>query len=338
MTRKLKNRIIICINIILIIALTFSIFTIVRKSNDLSAAQKEIEHKTTAIEKLDESNNDLESQLSKTESELKKAKSDKKKLESENSKLKKQITELKAKRKNSASSVKNTTSKKTSTKKPKPVAQNPKPTGKICYLTFDDGPTSNTLKILKILDKYDVKATFFVVDTPQTKIEYVKQIHATGHTIGLHSNSHNYAQIYKSTTAYFTDLKKISNTVKKYTGVESKVMRFPGGGSNMVSAQYKKGIMSTLTHEVTKKGYTYFDWNVDSGDASATTVSRTKIVNNVLNGAKGKSSICVLMHDAKAKTTTVDALPKIIEGLKKQGFTFKPLTKDCYGYHHGVNN
>lgn len=338
MTRKLKNRIIICINIILIIALSLSIFTIARKSSDLSAAQKEIDHKTTAIEKLNENNKELESKLEETESKLKSANSDKKKLESENSKLKKQITELKNK-KNSASSGKTTT---TATKKPtttkKPVTQNPKPSGKICYLTFDDGPTANTLKILNILEKYDVKATFFVIDTAQTKIEYVKQIHAAGHTVGLHSNSHNYGQIYKSTTAYFTDLKKISNTVKKYTGVESKVIRFPGGGSNMVSAQYKKGIMTTLSHQVTEKGYTYFDWNVDSGDASAATVSQTKIVNNVLNGAKGKSSICVLMHDAKAKTTTVEALPKIIQGLKKQGFTFAPLTKDCHGYHHAVQN
>lgn len=333
MTRRLKNRIIICINIFLIIALTFSIFTIIRKTDDLSAAQKEIEHKTTAIEKLNENKKDLESKLEKTESALENAKTDKKKLESENEKLKKQITELKNKKDNASSSK-----KPTSTVTKKPVAQNPKPSGKICYLTFDDGPTENTLKILKILDKYDVKATFFVINNAQTKIEYVKQIHAAGHTVGLHSNSHNYAQIYKSTSAYFTDLKKISNAVKKYTGEDSKVMRFPGGGSNMVSAQYKKGIMSTLTHQVTDKGYTYFDWNVDSGDASAATVSSTKIINNVLNGARGKSSVCVLMHDAKAKTTTVDALPKIIEGLKKQGFTFKPLTKDCYGYHHGVNN
>ena len=88
---------------------------------------------------------------------------------------------------------------------------------------------------------------------------------------------------------------------------------------------------------VAKYGYTYFDWNVDSGDASGK-LSASKIVNNVLQGAKGKNSICVLMHDAAAKTTTVDALPGIIKGLKEQGFTFKPLTKESYGYHHSVQN
>lgn len=334
MTRKTKNRIIICVNILLIVALVFSIFAIVRKSNALSAAQKEISHKQTAIERLNEDNKDLQSELEKTESKLNKANKQKKKLESENSSLKKEIKELKAKKKGSATTV----TKPKPAKKPTVVAQNPKPTGKVCYLTFDDGPTANTLKILKILDKYNVKATFFVIDTKQTKIEYVKQIHAAGHTIGLHSSSHNYAQIYKSTTNYFKDLEKISNTVKKYTGVDSKVIRFPGGGSNTVSRNYKKGIMSTLAVQVTKKGYTYFDWNLDSEDASAVTVSRTRIINNVLKGAKGKSSICVLMHDAASKTTTVEALPKIIEGLKKQGYTFKPLTKDCYGYHHAINN
>lgn len=343
MTKKTKDRIILCVNLLLIIALTFSIFTIVQKSNDLSAAKSEIKHKQSTIEKQTESNAELESKLEKSEkenseiqSELDSVKKEKKKLESENSSLKKQIKELKAKKQGAATTTVKKTANKTTKKTA--VAQNPKPTGKVCYLTFDDGPTANTLKILKILDEYDVKATFFVIDTAQTKIQYVKQIYAAGHTVGLHSNSHNYANIYKSTDAYFADLTKISNTVKKYTGVESKVIRFPGGGSNTISRNYKKGIMTTLTSEVTKKGYTYFDWNVDSCDASATTVSATKITNNVLNGAKNKSSICVLMHDAKAKTTTVDALPKIIEGLKKQGYTFKPLTKDCYGYHHSVNN
>lgn len=335
MTKKAKDRIILCINLVLIAALVFSIFTIIQKTNALSAAENEISHKQTAIEKLNENNSNLQSELEKTESKLDKAKKNNKKLESENSSLKKKIKELKAKKSGSTST---TVKKPTTTKKPTVVAQNPKPTGKVCYLTFDDGPTANTLKILKILEKYDVKATFFVIDTAQTKIEYVKQIHAAGHTVGLHSNSHNYAHIYKSTTNYFNDLKKISNTVKKYTGVESKVIRFPGGGSNTVSRNYKKGIMSTLAVQVTKKGYTYFDWNLDSEDASAVTVSRTKIVNNVLNGAKGKSSICVLMHDAASKTTTVEALPAIIEGLKKQGYTFEPLTKDCYGYHHAINN
>jgi len=334
MTKRTKGKILAVINLILLVALIFSIFIIIRKDNDLSNAKKQIAHTQTAIEKQSETEKELQSQLDSANKKNEKLESKNKKLESENKKLETQISKLKAQKKNEG------TTATTDNKKPiaTVVPQNPKPTGKVCYLTFDDGPTANTLKILKILDEYNVKATFFVIDTPQTKIEYVKQIHAAGHTVGLHSNSHNYAHIYKSTTNYFNDLKKISDTVKKYTGVESKVIRFPGGGSNTVSIDHKKGIMSTLAVQVTKKGYTYFDWNLDSEDASAVTVSRTKIVNNVLNGAKGKSSICVLMHDAASKTTTVEALPAIIEGLKKQGYTFEPLTKDCYGYHHAINN
>ena len=170
-----------------------------------------------------------------------------------------------------------------------------------------------------------------------SKIEYLPQIHAAGHTIGLHTQSHDYAQIYKSVDAYFADLNAISAKVKELTGVDSKVIRFPGGGSNKISKNYYKGIMTILTRQVTEMGYTYFDWNVDSGDASGS-LSASKIAQNVIQGAKNKTSICVLMHDTASKTTTVDALPTIIEGLAAQGYTFQPLTKDSYGYHHKVNN
>ncbi len=336
MTRKIKNRIIIIVNIVLVIALALSVFAIVKTSNELSSAKIQLEHKQTAVDKQAQINKELESEISTAKEANKKLESEKEKLQKENSSLKKTIKELKAKKaaEEKATAVVN----KNPVKKPTAVKQNPKPTGKVCYLTFDDGPTKNTLKILNILDKYKVKATFFVIDTPQTKIEYVKKIHKAGHTVGLHSSSHNYSKIYSSTNAYFADLNKISKTVENLIGVKSKVIRFPGGGSNTVSMQYKRGIMSTLSHQVTNKGYTYFDWNLDSEDASATTVSQTKIANNVIKGAKNKSSVCVLMHDAASKTTTVDALPKIITGLKKQGYTFKPLTKDCYGYHHTVQN
>lgn len=332
MTKGQRYNILLIINILLVLALAASVFFGVRQTNNLTTAKNEISHKQTAIQKQEEQLKEIEKENKKLQGEKSKLQSEKSKLQSENSKLQKTIKDLKAQKQKTEKPA------ATVNKKPVTVPQNAKPNSKVCYLTFDDGPTANTLKILKILDQYNVKATFFVIDTPQTKIQYVKQIHAAGHTIGLHSATHNYAKIYKSSSAYFADLKKISDKVKSLTGVESKVIRFPGGGSNTVSRNYKKGIMTYLTSEVTKKGYTYFDWNISSGDADAATVSTTKIVRNVLSGAKNASSACVLMHDAASKTTTVEALPKIIEGLKKQGYQFKPLTKDCYGYHHGVNN
>ena len=329
MTRKTKDFILLGVNIVLIIALAASVFAFVRKSNDLTNAKTEISHKQTAIEKQLEENKQLEEKLKESEQAKDSLQKAKEGLEKENSQLKKTITELKAKKEKEAAA---------NAVKPAAVPQNPQPSGKICYLTFDDGPSANTLNILKILDRYNAKATFFVIDTAQTKIEYVKQIHAAGHTIGLHSKTHNYSQIYSSVDNYLSDLNAISNKVKDLIGIESKVIRFPGGSSNAVSKKYSEGMMTTLSHKVTEQGYTYFDWNVSSEDASAKVVSTTKIINSVLNGAKGKNSICVLMHDAAAKTTTVDALPAIIEGLIKQGFSLQPLTKDCHGYHHGINN
>ncbi len=333
MTRKTKDYILYGVIAFLVLALSFSVFAFVKKSNDLNSANEQINHKQTTIEKQEEENKQLESDLKKSEedkakiqSELDTAKQDKEKLQSENSQLKKTITELKAKK-----------AAEEAAKLAKAVSQNPQPTGKVCYLTFDDGPTANTLEILNILKKYNVKATFFVINTPQSNINYVKNIHAEGHAVGLHSNSHNYSYIYKGTDNYFSDLNALSGKLKELIGTEPKIMRFPGGGSNTVSRRYCKGIMSTLAQEVTKKGYTYFDWNVDSGDASGT-LSSSKITANVLQGAKGKNSICVLMHDAVGKGTTVQALPKIIEGLINQGFYFAPLDTKSYGYHQKISN
>lgn len=331
MTKKTKDYILLGVNIFLVLALILAVFGFVVKNNDLADAKAKIkDNQSTFTEEkkaLEEKLKQAEEEKAAAEAELNTTKQAKESLENENSKLKAEITQLKAKKAAVAGYLDKAA-----------VAQNPQPTGKICYLTFDDGPSANTLKILEILDRYKAKATFFVVDNAQTKIEYVKQIHGAGHTIGLHTQSHDYAQIYKSVDNYFADLNAVSARVTELTGVESKVIRFPGGSSNGVSKKYCKGIMTILSHKVTEQGYTYFDWNVSSEDASAPVVSTSKIINSVLNGAKGKNSICVLMHDASGKKTTVDALPSIIEGLIVQGFTFAPLTKDSHGYHHNINN
>ena len=337
MTRKAKDYILIGTAVFLSLALAVFVLGFVNKNNDLKKANKEIKHKQTTIEQQTEQTAQLEARLKEIESQLeseKQAKSqledEKSRLEDENSKLKKEITELKAKKSaESKAAASNLTA----------APQNPQPTGKICYLTFDDGPTNNTLKILEILRASNIKATFFVVDNAQTKIDYVSQIYAEGHTVGLHTASHDYANLYSSVDAYYNDLNAISSKVESITGVRSYVMRFPGGGSNKVSSKYSPGIMSylTSTEGVASQGYTYFDWNVDSGDASGK-LSASKIANNVLQSAKNKNSICVLMHDAAAKTTTVDALPEIIRGLIEQGFSFQPLTTESYGFHHAVQN
>lgn len=210
------------------------------------------------------------------------------------------------------------------------------PTSKICYLTFDDGPSDRTPEILDVLERYEVKATFFVVGS--AKLQYLPRIAEKGHAIGLHANSHDYSKIYKSTTAYFNDLNLLSDKVYDKIGVHPKILRFPGGGSNKVSIKHNKGIMTRLTSQVQIKGYAYFDWNVDSTDASGKDIPKEKIVSSVLSAAEKKNSICVLMHDTTSKHTTVEALPEIIVGLQKMGYTFKALDETCFGFHHTVRN
>ncbi len=323
--------------VLLVAALAFSGFTIHKKNqhiadikDQIASNEAEIKEKNETISGLEEKLSGSEQEKAKVKSELDAAKTEKDKLQKENSSLKKEIENLKAKKQ---AEIKAQAAVNAA---PKPTVQQTVAGNKVCYLTFDDGPSKRTLEILEILKRYNVKATFFVINT--SNFDYIKQIHAQGHTIGLHCYDHVYSKIYKNVDAYFADLNAISQKVQALTGVKSTVIRFPGGSSNMVSSKYSRGIMTTLSKEVGKRGYSYFDWNVSSGDAESVAPSYTKIVNNVLSGARGKNSICVLMHDASAKTTTVQALPKIIEGLRAQGFTFAGLTPQTFGFHHGVNN
>jgi len=206
---------------------------------------------------------------------------------------------------------------------------------KVCYLTFDDGPSSNsTPQILEILSRYNAKATFFVVG--YGRLDYLQTIIQQGHTIGLHTDSHVYANIYSSDEAYYADLEAVSNKVFDATGVRSKIIRFPGGSSNRSSLTLGKcpGIMTRLTVDVEAKGYRYFDWNVSTGDADQTLAPVETILENVRRQSNGKSQICVLMHDTNAKTTSVEALPAVIEYLASQGFEFRALTMDSPVFHH----
>ncbi len=207
---------------------------------------------------------------------------------------------------------------------------------KTCYLTFDDGPSDNTLKVLDILKQHGIRATFFVMGTE--KLSYVKQIHDAGHTVALHTYCHEYSEIYVSQKAYFDDLKKISDGVKQYIGVEPKVIRFPGGSSNTVSRDYCTGIMTALATETANQGYVYFDWNVDSSDASGNNVPVSDIMASIQNQGNYSDQEIVLMHDTGAKDTTVEALPQIIEFYKEKGYTFAPITVDTPPVQHGINN
>ncbi|MGN0601492.1 MAG: polysaccharide deacetylase family protein [Oscillospiraceae bacterium] len=213
-----------------------------------------------------------------------------------------------------------------------------KPTGeKTVYLTFDDGPSKLTPKILEILDKYDVKATFFVTGFDKSSAKYIKIAHDKGHTIGLHTYSHNYASVYSSPEAYYKDLNKIANLCKSQIGYIPHYIRFPGGSSNTVSKQYYKGIMTYLSKDVLKKGYQYYDWNSANGDAMGGKPTANELYKNAVSSV-GNTDIVMLCHDSADKQNTVKSLPKIIEYYKSKDYTFKAIDDKTYTAHHRTNN
>lgn len=206
---------------------------------------------------------------------------------------------------------------------------------KVVYLTFDDGPSKYTPEVLNILEKYNCKATFFITGMNASYRKYIKVAHDQGHTIGLHTYSHNYSKVYASVDAYFEDLEKVGQLAKEYIGFVPKYIRFPGGGSNTISARYTKGIMTKLTKMVEEKGYKYYDWNAENGDGYAK-MSQSEMLKRAT--ASSANQIMILMHDANGKQNTVDILPKVIEYYQKRGYTFKAIDDSSIVPHQRVNN
>lgn len=221
----------------------------------------------------------------------------------------------------------------TETKAEKPAKINPvKSSGKKVYLTFDDGPSSNTDQILDILKDYDVKATFFVVGkTDERSVKAYQRIVEEGHTLAMHSYSHRYDEIYESKEAFARDLNSLQEYLYETTGVWPRIYRFPGGSSNTVS----KVDMQELIEYLTDIGITYFDWNVASGDAVSRTLPAETIVNNCLSGIEKQKESVILMHDASNKGTTIEALPQIIEAIQEQGDAeLLPITDETVPVQH----
>ena len=206
-------------------------------------------------------------------------------------------------------------------------------TGKVIYLTFDDGPGPYTQQLLDVLAKYNVKATFFT--TSNKYADLIAAEAAAGHSVAIHTASHDYSEIYSSEEAYFADLEKQKALIYEKTGQETTLLRFPGGSSNTVSKKHCEGIMTKLTQEVTAQGYQYFDWNVSSGDAGETTDTET-VYQNVIAGVQNHKVSVVLQHDIKE--FSVNAVEKIIQWGLENGYTFLPLDSTSPTAHHSVNN
>lgn len=204
---------------------------------------------------------------------------------------------------------------------------------KVVYLTFDDGPSNNTDAILDILDEYNVKGTFFTIghDKDEFKDEYLRIV-SGGHSLGMHSFSHRYDDIYKTVKGFEEDLNMISAYLEETVGFAPTLYRFPGGSSNLVSAIPMENFIRYLN----SNNYTYFDWNASAKDAEGVLLSADTIVNNIMNDVNKKDIVVVLMHDADNLTTTVQALPKLIEKLIEMDAVMLPITENTTLIQHIV--
>jgi peptidoglycan-N-acetylglucosamine deacetylase len=194
--------------------------------------------------------------------------------------------------------------------------------GKTVYLTFDDGPSLYTNDILDILAKYNVKATFFVIGkTDDESKEIYKRIVNEGHTLGMHSFSHQYNKIYNSLEDFDKDFTKLRKLLYDTTGYKPTIYRFPGGSDNMVN---KHG-MDEFIQYLNEKSIVYYDWNVVNGDATGVEYTKKQLMQNVLSGVETKKTSIVLMHDSPTKKATLNSLPNLLEDLLDKGAEVLPL-------------
>ena len=193
---------------------------------------------------------------------------------------------------------------------------------KVVYLTYDDGPSANTEKLLDVLDKYGIKATFFVIKTPEYD-EYVKEIVTRGHTLAMHSTTHD---------SFKEEVDVLSNYLTELTGFTPFAFRFPGGSSN----QQTTLPIQTFIKYLDEKNIVYYDWNVSSGDGGSKELTVDEIYNNVISGVEGKDISVVLMHDSEYRETTLQATPRIIEKLQEMDALILPITEDTVPVHHNI--
>lgn len=215
------------------------------------------------------------------------------------------------------------------------IANPVNPGDKVVYLTFDDGPSKYTARLLDILDKYGVKATFFVTNQFPAYEYMIGETHRRSHTIALHTYKHRYEVLYQNETAYYNDLEAIKNIVVKETGITPTIVRFPGGTSNTISRNYCKGIMSSLVNSISYHGFLYCDWNVSSGDAGGAKTA-VAVANNVINGIKKKNVSIVLQHDITS--FSVEAVEQILFWGIQNGYTFLPMSETTPMIHFKPQN
>lgn len=199
------------------------------------------------------------------------------------------------------------------------------------YLTFDDGPSKETKKVLDILKKKEVKATFFTIGREDEFSQNMyKRIVKEGHTLGMHSYSHIYKEIYGSIEGFKSDYKKISEYLQKITGVKSVFYRFPGGSSNSIN-QFP---IADYTAFLSEEGVTYMDWNVIAANGTTDHVSEEDMVKSVMDGVSRYDTSIVLLYDSADKKMTAKSLEAIIDNLKAEGYQILPIDENTVPLHH----
>jgi len=190
------------------------------------------------------------------------------------------------------------------------------------YLTFDDGPSVLTENLLYYLRQENVKATFFVVpERTEYCYSLLREISNAGHTIGVHSASHDYEKIYASVDAFLEDFNEAYEIVLEATGKAPDIYRFPGGSVN----DYNEKTRDDIIAEMDRRGFTYFDWNVDSNDWQG--YGWTTLYTNVLKDAEEFSSPVILFHNTGDRDNTVLVIEDIIKALKNKGYKFGSLSQ-----------
>lgn len=220
--------------------------------------------------------------------------------------------------------AKGASSKISVTVKKRPVVKKKAPK-KTVYLTFDDGPGGKvTPKLLKVLKKNNVKATFFIVGTQAAKNKKIlKQIVKDGHTVAIHTYTHDYKKIYASREAYLNDFHKCEKLIKDTTGVQPRYFRFPGGGNNHYMSTKMRGEILAQLH---KEGYTEMDWNAGTADAAPKYYDAATLIRNGKNSHWGGDPIVLLQHDWDAKYHTPEVTDALIKYYRSKGYAFHGLS------------
>ena len=192
---------------------------------------------------------------------------------------------------------------------------------KTMYLTFDDGPSEeNTARVLDILQRRGIKATFFVVgENVRKHPEIARRIVEEGHTIGIHCNSHEYDDIYESVEAYLSDFQEAYDAVYEVTGVEVQLYRFPGGSINA----YNKDIYEDIIALMNERGLIYFDWNASLEDAVIKSTPE-QLLQNAKDSTLERKKVVMLAHDVIYNTTL--CLEELIDQFPE--YRMEPLTVD----------